>query len=102
MFIPNSIATAGGDLVSACSTLDKSNLVIVYDNEPRSKETVRKMSKAIEKGYDICIWPQDLEYKDVNDMIQAGYSSQQIADMIHRSTYNGLEAGLVLTHWKKC
>ena len=80
----------------------KDGIVVVYDNEPRSKETVRKMSKVIEKGYNICIWPQDLEYKDVNDMIQAGYSSQQIADMIHRSTYNGLEAGLVLTHWKKC
>ena len=80
----------------------KDSIVVVYDNEPRSKETVRKMSKVIEKGYNICIWPQDLEYKDVNDMIQAGYTPQQIEDMIHRSTYNGLEAGLVLTHWKKC
>ena len=35
MFIPNSVATAGGDSVSALSGFDKKNMVIVYDNEPR-------------------------------------------------------------------
>ena len=104
LFLDNCIASCGGDIEVELELINctKDGIVVVYDNEPRSKETVRKMSKVIEKGYDICIWPQELEYKDVNDMIQAGYTPQQIEDMIHRSTYNGLEAGLVLTHWKKC
>ena len=61
MFVPNAIATAGGDLVSAVTSFDKNKLVIVYDNEPRSKETVKKLDKAIMNGYNVCIWPENLE-----------------------------------------
>jgi hypothetical protein len=32
MFLTNSIATAGGDLVSAISSFPKANMVMVYDN----------------------------------------------------------------------
>ena len=33
MFVPNSIATAGGDMVSSLKDFDKKNLVIVYDKQ---------------------------------------------------------------------
>jgi len=88
MFIPNSIATAGGDLVSAIGTLnDKQNLVIVYDNEPRSKDTVKKLDKAIMQGYSVCIWPDNLEHKDINDMVIAGLTSEFIQFIIKSNTY---------------
>jgi hypothetical protein len=101
MFIPNSIATAGGDLVSACSTFDKSNLVIVYDNEPRSRETIKKLDKAIMNGYNVCIWPENLEHKDVNDMVIAGLSSEFIKHIIDNNTYKDLAAKLALQKWSK-
>ena len=65
MFISNSIATAGGDLVSAIGSFRKDNLVIVYDNEPRSRETIKKLDKAILQGYNVCIWPDNLDRKSV-------------------------------------
>ncbi len=42
MFINNALATGGGDLISAIRTLSKDNVVIVYDNEPRSRRDNKK------------------------------------------------------------
>lgn len=101
MFVPNSIATAGGDLVSAIGFFDKKNLIIVYDNEPRSKETVKKLDKAILQGYNVCIWPENLEHKDINDMVLAGLSGEFIKHIIDTNTHRDLAAKLALTRWSK-
>jgi len=103
MFIPNSIATAGGDLVSALSNVQtaKSTLVVVYDNEPRSKETIKKIDKAIIQGYNVVIWPDNFEHKDVNDMVKAGLSSDFIKYIIDQNTYKDLAAMLALKKWSK-
>jgi transcription elongation factor Elf1 len=104
MFIPNSIATAGGDLVSAVGSFDskaKSSMVVVYDNEPRSRETIKKLDKAIMQGYNIVIWPENLEHKDINDMILAGMSSEFITHIMKTNTYRDLAAKLALTKWSK-
>jgi hypothetical protein len=103
MFIPNSIATAGGDLVSALGSLQsyKSSMVIVYDNEPRSRDTIKKLDKAIFQGYNICIWPDNLEHKDINDMVLAGLSSDFIKHIIDSNTYKDLAAKMALTKWSK-
>jgi len=101
MFLPNSIATAGGDLVSSISSFSKDKLVIVYDNEPRSKETIKKLDKAILNGYNVCIWPENLEHKDINDMFLAGMSSDFIKHIIDTNTYRDLAAKLALTKWSK-
>ena len=103
MFVPNSIATAGGDLVSALGTLcaSKSSMVIVYDNEPRARDTIRKLDKAIMQGYNVCIWPENMEHKDINDMVMAGMSSEFIQHIIKTNTYRDLAAKLALTKWSK-
>ena len=101
MFIPNSIATAGGDLVSSLKGYDKRDKIIVYDNEKYSKETVKKMQKAIYNGYSICIWPDNIDKKDINDMILSGMSSEFIHHIIKTNTYKDLSAQLRLNQWKK-
>ena len=101
MFIPNAIATAGGDLVSAVSTLPKDRLIIVYDNEPRSRETVKKIDKAIMQGYRVCIWPDNMDHKDINDMVMAGLSQDFIKHIINNNTYRDLAAKLALNKWSK-
>jgi len=102
MFVPNAIATAGGDLVSAIGTLNiQQNAVVVYDNEPRSKETIKKLDKAILQGYNVCIWPENLEHKDINDMVLAGLSPEFIKHIIDSNTYRDLAAKLALTKWSK-
>jgi hypothetical protein len=101
MFVSNSIATAGGDLVSTVKDLPKKNLVVVYDNEPRSVDTKKKLDKAIINGYNVCIWPSNLEHKDVNDMILAGLSTDLVRYIIDTHTYNDLRAKLALNMWSK-
>lgn len=101
MFIPNSIATAGGDLISSVRDLPKDNLVIIYDNECRSKETREKVDKAIINGYNVCIWPTNLEAKDVNDMILSGMSSDFVRYVIDTHTFKDLRAKLELNTWSK-
>lgn len=101
IFIPNSIATAGGDIVSSISFLPKDNIVIVYDNEPRSKETKKKLEKAIYAGYNVCIWPSNFEYKDINDAIMAGLTSEYIQDIINQNIFKDLRALIALKSWSK-
>jgi len=101
MFIPNGVATAGGDLVSSLKGFDKSNIVIVYDNEPRNRDTIKKLDKAIMQGYNVCIWPENLDSKDVNDMVKTGLSPEFVKHIIDTNTYKDLAAKLALTKWSK-
>jgi transcription elongation factor Elf1 len=100
-FIPNSIATAGGDLVSTIVGIPKENLVVVYDNEPRSKETKSKLDKCVVNGYNVVIWPINLIHKDVNDMILNGLSSEFIHYIIDTNTHKNLAAKMALNMWSK-
>jgi hypothetical protein len=59
------------------------------------------MYKVIEKNYNIVIWPDDIQLKDVNDMIMNGTSPSEVEDIISKNTYNKLAALTKLTHWKK-
>ncbi len=93
MFVPNSIAFAGGDH----STVSK-DFVIVYDNEPRSPHTVKKISHAIRDGYQVCIWPTHVVQKDVNDMVMAGIDPKPIIDS---RIFSGLSAQLELAVWRR-
>jgi hypothetical protein len=101
MFVPNSIATAGGDLVSTIVNIPKENLVIVYDNEPRSKETKSKLDKCIINGYTAVVWPSNLEHKDVNDMILNGLSVEFVHYIIDTNAYKDLSAKIALNMWSK-
>ena len=75
-----------------------SNPVWIYDNEPRNREIVQRISKSIDSGQSIVIWPSYIEEKDINDMILSGHNVQSI---IESNTYSGLEAKLKFTTWKK-
>jgi hypothetical protein len=56
------------------------------------------MEKAIEKGYEIVIWPENLKEKDLNDMFIAGHDVQSLVEF---NTYSGLQAQIKLSEWKK-
>ena len=98
MFLENSIATCGGNIVSSLKELSisKDNIVIVYDNEPKSKETHDKILQAIKLNYNVCIFPKNFKHKDINEAIIFGLSSSQIQEIIDKNTFNGLMAMLNL------
>lgn len=104
MFLPNSIAAAGGNLTATIglTKLQRRSIVVVYDNEPRNKHIVQQNKVAVEQGFKVVVWPENLQYKDINQMILAGISQKEILDMIKENTYSGMEALLVISQRKKC
>ena len=95
-FIRNSIAMCGAD--GDVGKWGVSTPVWVYDNEPRSKEITTRISNTIAKGESVVIWPNQIKEKDINDMVLAGHDVQSI---VESNIYNGLEAKLQFTNWKR-
>lgn len=101
MFLDNAVATADSNLESITDVLDKSKVVLVFDNEPRNKEIVSKMEHAIDNHYNIVVWPEMIEEKDINDMILSGFSPDEIQDIISKNTFVNLRAKMEFVNWKK-
>lgn len=104
MFIHNSLASAGGkiDVQIESIGLKRDQVVIVYDNEPRSIHTINKMYSSIDSGLRVCIWPENIHHKDINDMILHGMTSFQIENIIKEHSYSGSIAKLKLLEWRRC
>ena len=95
-FILNSIAMCGAD--GDVGKWGVSTPVWVYDNEPRSKEITTRISDTIDRGDKVVIWPKNIREKDINDMVLAGHDVQSI---VESNVYEGLEANLKFTTWKR-
>ena len=95
-FIPNAIAMCGADADVSRWGID--NPVWIYDNEPRNREITNRISKTIDAGHSVVIWPSDIDDKDINDMVMSGKDVQSV---IESNIYSGLEAKLKFTTWKK-
>jgi hypothetical protein len=98
LFIPNAIAMGGADINTE---LVNSNSVFVYDNEPRNLDIAKRMKKVLDSGYSICIWPSDLKYKDINDMILGGMSQRQVLAVINENIYKGMIGIMKFNEWNK-
>lgn len=101
MFVPNCIAMVGSSLDLSTLSIDRSKFVVVFDNEPRNKEICSSVEKYIQMGYRVCIWPDHIEQKDINDMVLAGIKPQDIKLIIDNNTYHGLSAMVRFNAWKK-
>ena len=95
-FIQNSVAMAGSDV--DIRTFGWRNYIWVYDNEPRNREIVTRISKSVDRGDKVVIWPKNILQKDINDMILAGHDVQKV---VESNVYQKLEANLKLNDWKK-
>ena len=99
LFLPNCLAMAGADVDQVW--LDQEKTVVIFDNEPRNKDIVKRIQKTIDQGYTVCIWPDDLAEKDINDMYLSGMSTTKLLDLISKCSYKELEATLRLATWRK-
>jgi hypothetical protein len=100
MFLPNALAMAGSDIDDTTQFYAR-DVVFVYDNERRNKEIVGKMEKIVKKGFAVCIWPDTIKVKDINDMVLDGMDILQIVDTINKNTFRGLPARVKLNQWKR-
>lgn len=103
MFLPNAVAAAGSaSFTHVCNYVNNDNTTFIFDNEPRNKDIIKQMNKVIEMGLKICIWPSvSTNFKDINDLILEGYSSQDIVAMIDANTHKNVRAKFMLQSWKK-
>ena len=94
-FLENSVAMCGSDV--DIRSLGWSDYIWVYDNEPRSRQITGKISKSIDAGDSVVIWPSTIKQKDLNDMVVSGVN---VKSVIQSNVYRGLEAKLQLSNWK--
>ena len=95
-FVSNSIAMCGAD--GDVRRWGINDPVWVYDNEPRSHEIVKRISSTIDRGEKVVIWPNNINEKDINDMILAGHD---VMGVLNSNTYSGLTAQLQFNTWKR-
>ena len=101
LFLPNSIAVAGSDFSKLKTIVPVEQAVVIFDNERRNPEIVKKMLKLIDDNFEICIWPKTIGQKDINDMILGGLSPNVIIDTINKNSFSGLKAKMGLSDWSK-
>ena len=102
MFIPNAIAVAGAGFNTKFIQAIKDTATLIMDNEPRSVEICKFIDKLIDEDYSVCLWPDTIQQKDINDMVLAGKSIDSIIEVINTNTFQGMEAKLKFTQWRKC
>ena len=94
--VQNAVAMCGSDI--DLRTFGWSDYIYVYDNEPRNREIVNRISKTIDRGDKVVIWPTSTEHKDINDMVMGG---QNIMNVLESNTYSGLKAKIKFNNWKR-
>jgi transcription initiation factor IIE alpha subunit len=94
--VENSVAMCGSDI--DIGSFGWSNYIWVFDNEPRNREIVNRISKTIDRGDKIVIWPSTVTEKDVNDMTMSGHN---VMNLLESNTYSGLKAKIKFNNWKK-
>ena len=99
MFINNCLAAGGADLKL---NVPPENVTYIFDNEPRNKEIIKRMYKVVDENYNVVIWPNDLQLKDVNEMIMSGKTKSEVGNIISTNTYSKLSALTQLNNYKKC
>ncbi|URC15219.1 DNA primase [Paraglaciecola Antarctic GD virus 1] len=100
MFIANAIAMLGG--TGDTKLLQYNDKVWVLDNEPRHKDTKKRMNKLIREGEQVLIWLRcPFKGKDVNEMVQNGASIVDINKYMWKHVYSGLMAQAKMSEWSK-
>ena len=94
--VENSVAMCGSDI--DIGSFGWSDYIWVFDNEPRNREIVNRISKTIDRGDKIVIWPSTVTEKDVNDMTMSGHN---VMNLLESNTYSGLKAKIKFNNWKK-
>ena len=102
LFLPNAVAVSGSSFDTPTIRQLLTNATIVMDNEPRSKEITNQLAKYIDLGYNVCMFPETIVEKDINEMVSSGKTPEQILQIINTNTFSGMEAKLRFTEWRKC
>ena len=101
LFLNNSVAMVGAGAVKEIpSRFKDTQMTYILDNEPRNRQICSYVEKLIELGREVCIWPDNVREKDINDMVY-NISTRKIQKIINENTFSGLEATMRFRDWRK-
>ena len=105
LFVDNCIAVAGAafhrPLMIHGRLIQNGEITVIFDNEPRNREIVKQIKRTIARSYKVVLWPDNMNWKDINDMIIHGYTKSQIQEIITDNTFFGVSAKLRFAEWRK-
>ena len=99
MFLDNSVAVGSSDLNAVSRVLDRNNVVLVFDNQPRNRQLIDTMVSAASDQYKVVVWPSLVQQKDINEMVLNGVDN--VKEIIDNNTLCGLALSVRLNQWKK-
>ena len=101
LFLINAVAMVGaGALKIIPDRFEDTPMTYILDNEPRNRQICSYVEKLIELRKEVCIWPDNIKDKDINDMAHH-MSTRKIQKMIDENTFSGLEATMKFNEWRK-
>lgn len=101
MFVKNSCAVDGADFNKMSQIVPKSQLIVVFDNQPRNGQLLKRIDRVADSGYTMFVWPDNYA-KDINQNVIDGKLSPSAVDtFIDEHSYSGLSLKLKLADWKK-
>ena len=107
LFLPNSLAICSFRLYRIADILEQhglkvsvSKITLVFDNERRNPDIVNAMTHAAEMGFKVCVWPDNIPEKDINDMVLGG--RMDYLSIIEDNSLSGVEALLKIGLWRRC
>lgn len=96
LMIPNAVAIANGKL----HVYHNAQAIYVPDADKRNPHICKIIKDMIDLNLKVCLMPDGLPDKDLNGLVQAGWSQSKILDMIKKNTFQGLEAQLKFNMWR--
>ena len=101
LFIDNTVAMVGAASVqNEPARFANTDMVYVLDNEPRNPQIVKFNENLIKQGKTVCIWPNGVKDKDINDMVYR-MTPKEIKKIMDDNAVSGLEATMRLNRWRK-
>ena len=101
LFLDNAVAMVGaGALQEIPLRFKDTDMTYILDNEPRNRQICGYIEKLIDLSREVCIWPDNIKEKDINDMAYK-LSTRKIQKIIDENTFSGLEAKFRFYEWRK-
>jgi len=101
LFLPNAFASCGMfSHIEHMSGLDRDNITLITDNQPRNKQVVDNTEKLIKNGWRVMIWPVHIESKDINDYVITS-GEKELVKFVKDHAYKGGAALLHFNNWKR-
>ena len=97
LFIPNCIAV----MTSALYRVKIDDAIYVNDCEPRNKEIVKQIERAINQGCRVTLLPEKYFSLDINDIVcKYNLSENDLVLLLKSNTYQGIGAKIHFSNWR--